>query len=270
MGGTATAATALVIQHGPGEGLGRWRGWLEERGVTARVVPAHEGAVVPDRLEHPALVVLGGGYLPDDDVRAPWLPATRALVRQALTERTPVFGICLGGQMLAQVAGGEVRGEHGTPEFGSTRLGLRPEAEDDPLFHGLPAHPRAIENHVDAVTALPPGAHWLVRGDDCPYQAFRVGSSAWGVQFHPETTAGRVLRWDPGRLLRYGAPAPELLHARALRDEPAATTTWRTVAHRFAGLALAAAGERAAEAPAGGHRPGGRRAGAVTRDGRDR
>ncbi|MFB8024587.1 MULTISPECIES: type 1 glutamine amidotransferase [unclassified Streptomyces] len=231
---SGTTATALVVQNQPGQGLGRWTEWLTERGVTPRVVHAYEGEPVPDRLEHSALVVLGGARLPDDDVDAPWLPATRALVREALDRETPMFGICLGGQMLAQVAGGEVRGNHGTPEFGSTRLSLRPEAAADPVFHGLPAHPPAIENHIDAVTALPAGAHWLVSSEHCPYQAFRVGPAAWGVQFHPETTAERILGWNRDRLARHGAPAPETLHTLALRDEPSATDTWRTVAHRFA------------------------------------
>ncbi|MFF2008585.1 type 1 glutamine amidotransferase [Streptomyces sp. NPDC058195] len=236
MSGTGVTATALVVQNVSGGGPGRWAAWLTERGVTVRVVRAHEGAPLPDRLEDSALVVLGGAFLPDDDVRAPWLPAVRALLRQALAERTPVFGICLGGQMLAHVAGGEVRGHHGPPEFGSTRLDLRPEASDDPLFHGLPAHVSAIENHVDAITALPAGAHWLVRSEHCPYQAFRIGSAAWGVQFHPENTAERIRGWNSDRLHRNGAPTPQTLHARALRDEPAATETWRTVAHRFADI----------------------------------
>ncbi|MFF3302531.1 type 1 glutamine amidotransferase [Streptomyces sp. NPDC001741] len=239
---TGTTATALAVQHQPGGGLGRWAQWLAERGVTPRVVHAYEGEPLPDRLEHSALIVLGGAYLPDDDVNAPWLPATRKLVRQALAEETPMFGICLGGQMLAQVAGGDVRGNHGTPEFGSTRLSLRPEAATDPVFHGLPAHPVAIENHVDAITALPAGAHWLVHSEHCPYQGFRVGSAAWGVQFHPETTAERILGWNRDRLDRHGAPAPETLHALALRDEPAATGSWRTVAHRFADVVTATAG----------------------------
>ncbi|MFJ2900114.1 type 1 glutamine amidotransferase [Streptomyces sp. NPDC087218] len=232
-------ATALVVQHEPGGGPGRWAAWLEERGVTMRVVRAYEGAPLPGRLEHPGLVVLGGARLPDDDARAPWLPATRALVRQAIDEGTPMFGICLGGQLLAHVAGGEVRGQHGPPEFGSTRLSLRPEAAGDPLFHGLPAHPPAIENHVDAITALPADAHWLVRSERCPYQAFRIGSAAWGVQFHPETTAERIRSWNRDRLDRNGAPPPETLHALALRDEPEATEAWRTVAHRFADIVTA-------------------------------
>lgn len=241
MSGTGVTATALVVQNDPRGGPGRWGGWLTERGVAVRVVPAHEGAPIPDRLDRRALIVLGGACLPDDDDLVPWLPATRALVRQALAEQVPMFGICLGGQMLAQVAGGEVRGKHGPPEFGSTRLGLRPEAAEDPLFHGLPAHPSAIENHVDAITALPAGAHWLARSDNCPYQAFRIGPAAWGVQFHPETAAERIRGWNRDRLRRNGAPAPEILHARALRDELAATETWRTVAHRFADIVTGAA-----------------------------
>ncbi|MEV6259481.1 type 1 glutamine amidotransferase [Streptomyces sp. NPDC051784] len=238
---TATATTALVIQNQGGGGLGRWTSWLTERGVTPHIVLAHEGEAVPDRLEHSALIVLGGAYLPDDDANAPWLPATRNLVRQALADVTPMFGICLGGQMLAQVAGGEVRGSHGTPEFGSTRLSLRPEAATDPLFRELPEHPHAIQNHVDAVTALPTGAHWLIRSEHCPYQGFRVGPAAWGVQFHPETTAERITGWNRDRLTRHGAPATEALLAQALRDEPADTDTWRAVAHRFADVVTARA-----------------------------
>ncbi|MGW2180286.1 type 1 glutamine amidotransferase [Streptomyces sp. NPDC001732] len=249
MGTADGTATALVVQHESGGGLGRWTTWLTERGVAAHVVRAYEGAPLPDRLEHPALIVLGGACLPDDDALAPWLPATRALVRQALAEETPTFGICLGGQMLAHVAGGQVRGKHGTPEFGSTRLSLRPEAAGDPLFHGLPAHPPAIENHVDAITELPPGAHWLVRSEHCPYQGFRIGSAAWGVQFHPETTAERIRGWNRDRLKRNGAPSPKTLHALALRDEPAATDTWRTVAHRFADIVTARARRPGPQSP---------------------
>jgi GMP synthase-like glutamine amidotransferase len=234
MGG---ATRALVVQNTPSGGVGRWDGWLRDGQVEPEVVAAYEGAPLPRRLTHQALVVLGGAYLPDEDARAPWLARTRDLVGQALEAGVPVFGICLGGQMLAQVAGGTVQGSYGEPEFGSTRLRLRPEAADDPLFHDLPAQPSAIENHVDAITALPPGADWLMESSGCPYQAFRVaGAPAWGVQFHPETTADRIRGWNTDRLARHGTDR-DALHRDALAAEPAATAVWRQVAHRFAALA---------------------------------
>jgi GMP synthase (glutamine-hydrolysing) len=238
----ATAATALVVQNTPTGGPGRWEGWLAEGGLAVDVVRAYDGEPLPERLRprHQALVVLGGGYLPDDDERAPWLARTRELVGEALATGVPVFGICLGGQLLAQVAGGAVRGEHGRPEFGSTELTLRQEASTDPLFAELPEQPRAIENHVDAITALPPGASWLAQTDACPYQAFRLGESAWGVQFHPEAAADRISGWNTDRLTRYGADR-DRLHRVALDTDAASAEVWRRVALRFAERAVSAA-----------------------------
>ncbi|MEU3557715.1 type 1 glutamine amidotransferase [Streptomyces fragilis] len=232
------APTALVVQNFPGGGPGRLQDWLGEAGLGCEVVEAHTGAALPRSLEgrYAALVVLGGPFMPDDDLRAPWLPATRALAREALATGLPYFGICLGGQLLALVAGGEVRAEHGAPEAGSTPLTLLPGAvSGDPLLRGLPERVTAIEHHVDAVTALPPAAVWLARSETCPHQAFRVGRSAWGVQFHPEIAAERLAHWNPERLARNGFDHAELL-ARARRDEAAAAEVWRTVAHRFAAL----------------------------------
>jgi GMP synthase-like glutamine amidotransferase len=244
--GTATGtrtATALVVQNTPTGGPGRWERWLGEGGLALEVVHGYEeGAALPERLRprYQALVVLGGGYLPDDDARAPWLARTRELAREAVEFGLPVFGICLGGQLLAQVAGGAVRGEYGRPEFGSTELTLRQETARDELFAGLPARPRAIENHVDAITALPPGATWLASTDGCPYQAFRVGDSAWGVQFHPEADAERISGWDPERLARHGADR-DTLHRAALAADEASAGVWREVALRFARRAVSAA-----------------------------
>jgi GMP synthase-like glutamine amidotransferase len=242
-----TTATALVVQNTPGGGPGRWADWLREAGLSLDVVAAHEDpAALPERLTHQALVVLGGGYLPDEDDRAPWLARTRDLMRQALAARVPVFGICLGGQMLAQVAGGAVRGEYGQPEFGSTPLRIRAEAADDPLFRAVPATARAMENHVDAIVRLPPDAVWLAESERCPYQAFRVGSApAWGVQFHPEAAAERIASWDEARLARYGEDRA-VLHRAALVDEAASVPTWRALAHAFALQARNAANAAAA------------------------
>jgi GMP synthase-like glutamine amidotransferase len=171
--------------------------------------------------------------MPDDDHRAPWLPQTRALVIEALDQARPVLGICLGGQLLAQVVGGTVKADTGIPENGSTPIHMRPEAHGDPLFRDLPVTVPAIEHHEDAITALPAGAVWLASSQRCPYQAFRYGPSAWGVQFHPEVTADRILEWNADKLRQQGFD-PEELYRQALADDVGSTRHWRTLASRFA------------------------------------
>ncbi|KAB8193173.1 type 1 glutamine amidotransferase [Nonomuraea phyllanthi] len=226
----------LIVQNSRSGGPSRFGGWLEDAGLALDVVLAHEGAPLPRRLDHAALIVLGGGYLPGDDERAPWLADARRLVGQALEEEVPMFGICLGGQMLAQVAGGEVSGDTGAPENGSLPVTIRPEAAADPLFHGLPEAVPAVEHHKDAVTRLPGGAVWLAETAACPYQAFRVGERAWGVQFHPEVLPARIREW------RADGFDPDEVYARAVADEPVSTPIWHRVATRFAALATESSG----------------------------
>lgn len=225
----------LAVQNEASGGPGRFGEWLAAAGVAVDVATAFDGSALPSRLEHDGLIVLGGGYLPDDDDRAPWLPAARALVEQALARSVPFFGICLGGQMLASVGGGKVQGDAGAPEHGSTSITVRAEAADDAVFGGLPAAVPAIENHVDAITALPPGAVWLAETGRCPYQAFRLGDRAWGVQFHPEARPERIRQWDAEHARRRGLDL-DGLYAAAVTDDPLARAAWGGVAARFATL----------------------------------
>ena len=62
-------------------------------------------------------------------------------------------------------------------------------------FDGLPA----IHYNDDVVLEVPSGATVLATLPDGRPQALRFGPSAWGVQFHPETSPevfGAWLRWD--------------------------------------------------------------------------
>jgi GMP synthase-like glutamine amidotransferase len=187
-----------------------------------------------------AVVLLGGGFLPDGDRHAPWLPAERELTRRAVADGVPLLGICLGAQVLAVVAGGAVRGDHGRPERGSCRVSLRREAEADALFAGLPGDFRVIQNHRDQITGLPPGAVRLAESEACPVQAFRVGERAWGVQFHPEAGAGRLDHWDEVALADAGLDL-RALRAEAEEAEPGSARNARRLAASFAELVRKAA-----------------------------
>jgi GMP synthase (glutamine-hydrolysing) len=211
-------------------------------GLDVVVVPGVSIPATPDGFD--AVVLLGGGYLPDDDRHAPWLPTERELARRAVADGLPLLGVCLGAQLLAAVAGGTVRGDHGRPERGSCPVSLRAEAETDPLFAGLPAEFRVIQNHRDQITGLPPGAVHLAESAACPVQAFRVGERAWGVQFHPEAGADRLDRWDEAALADAGLDLG-VLRAEAEKAEPESARTARRLAAGFADLVRRAAEESA-------------------------
>jgi GMP synthase (glutamine-hydrolysing) len=239
----------LVVQNTPRGGPGRLGDWLREQGLTLEVVHAYDGGRLPATLDgHQGLLVLGGGYMPDADDRAPWLAPARGLVREALESPVPMLGVCLGAQLLAYVAGGTVKAAHGLPESGSTEVTLRPEALDDPLFGGLPSRVKAVEHRIDAITRLPGEAHWLARSERCPVQAFRVGESAWGVQFHPEATAETVRGWDAEALREQGFDRDELVRT-AEADEAESARNWHGLACRFA--RVVAAGGRVERGRAG-------------------
>jgi GMP synthase-like glutamine amidotransferase len=71
---------------------------------------------------------------------------------------------------------------------------LTDEGRRDRLFRGIPDEFASFQWHHDSFD-LPPGAVQLASSAACPHQAFRIGESAWGVQFHPEVTEQIVRAW---------------------------------------------------------------------------
>ncbi|GAA3150319.1 type 1 glutamine amidotransferase [Kribbella aluminosa] len=224
----------LIIENDRDSGPGRLLEWMDVRAISPVVVRAWDGEPVPLQVDgHAALILLGGGMLPDEDERSPWLPAERLLLRDA-HGKVPVLGICLGGQLLAHTFGGEVKGKYGLPEKGVTSLTVLPAAADDVLLAGLPSSVWAVESHQDQITRLPEDAVLLMSSERCPHQMLRIGQS-WGVQFHPEVGAARVRRWNPERLRSLGFDPDEVV-ADAERYAGDLDKTWSTVVGRFLSL----------------------------------
>jgi GMP synthase (glutamine-hydrolysing) len=234
------APRILIVRNAERSGPGRFLPWWEEMGLRVVEVPGAETPAEPDGFD--AVVLLGGGILPDDDQSAPWLPAERELARRAVAGGVPLLGICLGAQVLAAATGGTVRGAHGRPERGSCTVTLRAEAATDPLFAGLPGEFRVIQNHRDQITALAPDAVLLAESPACPVQAFRMGDRAWGVQFHPEAGADRLDRWDEAALADDGLDL-RALRAEAEKAEPDSAENARRLAANFAELVRQSAAE---------------------------
>ncbi|MEF3322898.1 type 1 glutamine amidotransferase [Gulosibacter sp. GYB002] len=210
----------LMVINSTESGPRRAGEWLREAGIETVDVVA-ETTPLPENLDgFDGLVMLGGGLLPYEDENAPWLATERELARQAIDADLPTLGICLGGQLLAHVGGGEVRGEYGTPESGAVLITTTAAGRNDPVLGVLGEGAHMIENHVDQITQLPADAVLLGRSTDVENQAFRIGKRVWGLQFHPEVNAERIAQWDESALGKKGFDRGKLVaKARAVDGE---------------------------------------------------
>ncbi|MFG2900022.1 type 1 glutamine amidotransferase [Streptomyces zaomyceticus] len=242
--GTAPAPAVLVVQHEEDAGPGLVGSHLVRTGLRLDVVRAWEGEPLPsDLCGHAGLLVLGGSVNCRADEAAPWLPEVRALVREAVAGETPLLGICLGGQIVAHALGGSVVVRPQGPEVGAVPLRRLPAVSDDPVFGEVPDGAVAAQWHWDEVDRLPSGAVPLLTGDDCPHQAFRVGRTAWAVQFHPEVDGDAVAEWAvaDAELIREAGGDPGATVASVREAEPELRSVWGAVSEAWGAVVRARA-----------------------------
>ncbi|MBO0869062.1 MAG: type 1 glutamine amidotransferase [Micromonosporaceae bacterium] len=191
---------ALVVQNDPTDDARRLGEWLAEAGLALATVRPYADEQLPETLDgYPALVVLGGEQSaypgPDGAPGAPWFPALERLLRKAVRGGTATLGVCLGAQLLATAHGGTVARSAAGPEIGPGLVGRRDAAANDPLWTLVPLAPDVLQWHHDEITELPAGAVLLAASTRYPHQAFRLGSRAWGVQFHIECDTAMIAQW---------------------------------------------------------------------------
>ncbi len=184
----------LVFQHVAYEPLGSLDPLLRSRKIRIRYVNfGREPDAMPELDGYDALIVLGGPMNVDDVEKHPHLGTEQTLLRQACAQAMPVLGICLGAQLLAHAHGAQV-GRNVQPELGWTPLSLTSAGQLDPVLRPLGSAGRVFQWHGDTF-ALPDGAELLATGPTCNHQAFRLGTCAYGLQFHLEVDPRLVDRW---------------------------------------------------------------------------
>lgn len=237
----------LVLQPSELDPPERLGDWLVDTGTDLDVRRAGVD-VLPDSPEgFDGVVCLGGEMGAHDDAEHPWLARLRRLLADAVTRRVPVLAVCLGAQLLAVATGGNARRGAQGPEVGTLLVARRDASGSDPLFGELPLTPDVIQFHHDEIHELPPGALLLAASPRYVNQAFRIGPSAYGVQFHIETSPATVLAWtqrDPEAAATAPPGQLEPEHLEWVHAEMA--EVWRPLAHRFVGMAAGelAPGER--------------------------
>ncbi|GAA5068907.1 hypothetical protein GCM10023336_52540 [Streptomyces similanensis] len=232
-----------VVENAPQEGPYAIGAGLAAAGLPVRVCRVWAGEPVPRTTDGMvALVVLGGPMSACRDF--PGRTEELALLRAALAAEVPVLGVGLGAQLLAVAAGGAARPGDGA-QIGWGEVAMAEAAHDDPLFAAVPERLRVLHWHSDTMD-LPAGATLLASCDRYPVQAFRVGGSAWGAQFHLEADATAV-RAFAGAFPREAATAPGL-PAEAPAELAALARHRDGVFKRFAAFVAERAGQTATRA----------------------
>lgn len=183
----------LFLQQVNIEGPGLLGIFLKKQKAKLKIVSMENNQGLPPLSEYRGIIVLGGPMNVYEVEKYPFLLKEEAYLKQALKRKIPVIGICLGAQLLAKASGAEVKKAE-KEEIGWYNIGLESEAEDDSLFKGLDKELRVFQWHQDTFE-LPEGGVLLARGESCKNQAFRIGNSAWGLQFHPEMNKSQITAW---------------------------------------------------------------------------
>jgi len=183
----------LVLQHIACEPPGVYEDVLRAYGAKLLRVELDEGERLPPAGAFDAIVAMGGPMSANDEAELPWLVEEKRLIADSVRDGVPFWGVCLGVQLLASSLGARVY-PGPAPEVGLLPVFLSDAAQADPVFAGLPPELLTLQWHGDTFD-LPAGAVLLAGSPLCPHQAFRVGSSAYGLQFHLEVSPALAREW---------------------------------------------------------------------------
>jgi GMP synthase-like glutamine amidotransferase len=175
---------AHYFKHVPFEDLGSIRLWLEAAGYEISCTPFFASADLPVPQEVDLLIAMGGPMSVNDETVHPWLVPEKKFIRQMIMSGKPVLGICLGAQLIASAMGAKVY-PNSMKEIGWFPVYGIPS--DDRSVFRFPQSLQSFHWHGETFD-LPAGATHIARSDECENQAFQMGLSVIGLQFHLETT----------------------------------------------------------------------------------
>ena len=183
---------ALVIEHEDRIHLGNFEPVLREHGYDIRIVnPSEVDVSALDARAADIVIVLGGEMGAYETQEHPYLVDEMEFIRKRVDAQKPIFGVCLGAQLMAGALGGR-NSKGDKPDLGYQDIQLTEAGLASPVRHvkgvGM------LEWHGDHFT-LPDGATLLGSSSAYPNEAFAIGDFALAVQFHPEVTAAMHEDW---------------------------------------------------------------------------
>jgi GMP synthase-like glutamine amidotransferase len=174
------------FQHVPFEDPAFLLTWAKRKGHSLSKTLLYAGEDPCAAPGHDLLVIMGGPANIYEHDKYPWLVREKEAVRTAIDANTYVLGICLGGQLIADVLGGKVtKTRH--KEIGWMPLVQTAEASTLSPFDIFPTEYMAFHWHGDTFS-VPPGAVLQSSSAACRNQGFLYKERIIGLQYHIEAT----------------------------------------------------------------------------------
>lgn len=201
----------LVFQHQASEPPAMLGAVLRDHGHKLRVIELYAGQSVPPDLDDvDGILSMGGAANVDETAKYPWLAGEMAYLKTAHERSVPIVGICLGAQLIAAALGGKVAAM-AVPEVGWGNVKLAFPGTIDTIYMGLQWDTVQMHLHGQEVAALPPGATPLAGSKACKTQAFKVGPTTYGFQYHFEWTDADIRAAAHDELVKKAGVNPETI-----------------------------------------------------------
>ena len=194
-GNTAEGRALVAAARGeaPSEGYAKLLREILPDAIVDIAYPADAGANLPDRLGlegYDGIAITGSSLNIYNG--GPEITRQIEMARAGLESGTPMFGSCWGLQVLTTAAGGSVRRNPRGREIGfSRRIGLTAAGRGHVMYDRKTEVFDALTVHMDEVDVLAPNMQVLAANSISQVQAAEIrynGTTAWGVQYHPEYT----------------------------------------------------------------------------------
>ncbi len=183
----------LILSHGRKPAVSVIEPIMVSLGYKVHLVRHGFGDALPQNPDiFAGLIILGGSHGVYEAGNVPWLQEEIDWINTYLKLNRPVFGICLGCQILAHLYGANVhRGQQGR-EFAFTSIKA---VEEDAIFQPSELEScEVFQAHGDTFS-LPENTKLLMSGKNYKHQAIKFKENIYGTQFHPEGGISEILRW---------------------------------------------------------------------------
>lgn len=172
------------LAHVPFEDAANIGRWAKLRRHSLTYTHFFKDDALPPLEQFEMLAIMGGSMNIYEHDEYPWLAAKKAFIRRAIDAGKKIVGVCLGGQLLADVLGGQVTA-NAHKEIGWHIVKQTPNALQTKGFSALPREMLVFQWHGDTFS-IPPGAVHLASSEVCQNQAFQYGDTILALQFHME------------------------------------------------------------------------------------